>query len=54
MTITEGLAKYLLAIYLLKTDATEFGSSAVAKGELRKVSVSSATQDMFTERLIDK
>jgi hypothetical protein len=54
MTTTEGLAKYLLAIYLLKTDATEFGSSAVAKGGLRKVSASSATQDMFTERLIDK
>jgi hypothetical protein len=53
MTTTEGLAKYLVAIYLLNTDATEFGSSAGAEGGLRKVSASSTTQDMFIERLID-
>jgi hypothetical protein len=31
MTTTEGFARYLFSIYLLNTDATEFGSSAFAE-----------------------
>ena len=41
-------------MYLLKTDATEFGSSAVAEGGFRKVSASSAAQEMLINRFINK
>jgi hypothetical protein len=54
MTITDGLARYLVAMYRLKTDATEFGSSAVAEGGLSKVTASSAAQDMPMNRFINK
>ena len=36
MTTTDGLAKSLFSMYFVKTDATLFGSSALA-GEERKV-----------------